>query len=102
MYSPFDFFLMFVVAYFTVLLLGLQSKNVNQSRYAIAAVTSVGINAMNFIFIKYAVEGGWYAFMVTSVGASLGILSSIYIHDRLVRRQGEYSELQGHQATRQL
>ena len=79
-----DYFAMFFASFFVVFLLGLQSKNVNQSRYTAAIVTSFGISVSNFTFVKYASTGGHASFWVCAIGGCLGIAFSIWFYDNIL------------------
>lgn len=83
--SLFDYVMMFVAAYSSVFLLGLQSKNVQASRIAAAIYTSIGISISQFIFVKYSATGSLLAMVCMTAGGALGIASSIYIHDRFYK-----------------
>jgi nitrate reductase gamma subunit len=69
------------------LLLGLQSKNVNQSKYLAAAVTSMFIALSQIIFAKAAVSGGAPEYIAMMLGGACGITLSIWIHDTLTNRK---------------
>ena len=79
-----DYFAMFFASFTVVFLLGLQSKNVNQSRYFAAILTSFGISASNFTFVKYASNGNSTAFWVCAAGGCLGIAFSIWFYDNIL------------------
>lgn len=78
----FDYAMMFVAAFFSVFLLGLQSKNVQASRIVAAVYTSIGISISQFIFIKYSASGSLLAMLCMTTGGAMGVASSIYIYDR--------------------
>lgn len=77
--------LMFLSNMFSVFLLGIQSKNVMYSRYVAAVVTSFGISVGNFLFAKFAANGGLIEFFVCAAGGCSGIASSILFHDKFMR-----------------
>ena len=62
-------------------LLGLQSKNVQHSRYLAAALTSMAISCSNFIFVKAVSVGGYDTLLTVMVGGASGIICAIYAHD---------------------
>ncbi|NQZ53232.1 MAG: hypothetical protein HRT93_03150 [Piscirickettsiaceae bacterium] len=77
-----DHGILFISTFFNVFLLGFNSKNVHQSRYLLAFVTSWGITVAGYFFVKYAVAGDGFLFIgVSGVGGSLGIIAAIYVHD---------------------
>ena len=82
-----DGLILFGSSFAVVFLLGIQSKNVMHSRYVAAMLTSLGISAANFLFVKYASVGGSVEFFTAAVGGMLGIASSIYLYDKFVRRK---------------
>lgn len=75
------YLLLFISSFFLVGLLGLQSKNVQHSRYYMAALTSVAISISNFVFVKVVTTGGYDTLLVTCLGGAMGIITAIYIHD---------------------
>jgi hypothetical protein len=76
--------LMFLSNFFVVFLLGIQSKNVVQSRYYAAVFTSFGISIGQFLFTKFAATGGIAEFLVCAAGGCMGIAFAIFFHDRLM------------------
>jgi peptidoglycan/LPS O-acetylase OafA/YrhL len=76
-----SYIMLFFAAFFMVGLLGLQSKNVQHSRYLAAAATSMGISLANFIFVKSVAMGGYDTLLVVMVGGASGIMTAIYAHD---------------------
>ena len=87
MFSPLDYVAMFVSSFVVVFLLGLQSKNVNKSRYVAAAITSVGISIAQFAFVKYAANGNWLVLIISALGGAMGIAFSIYVHDHHIEKK---------------
>ncbi|WP_297478366.1 hypothetical protein [Ferrovum sp.] len=79
-------FAIFLCTFFSVFLLGLQSKNVNQGRYTAAIITSFGISVAQFAFVKYAVAGSYYAFAFSAVGGCFGITFSIWFYKHIIER----------------
>lgn len=82
----------FFAAFAMVFFLGLQSKNVNQSRYVAAALTSICILGSQFIFTKIAVSAGVIEFLVLAAGSAAGITSSIWAHDWVTARNKAFVE----------
>jgi len=70
-------------------LLGLQSKNVQHSRYLAAATTSMGISLANFIFVKSVAMGGYDTLLVVMVGGATGIMTAIYAHDHHMMKRSK-------------
>ena len=76
-----QYIILFISAFFMVGLLGLQSKNVQHSRYLAAALTSMAISLSNFIFVKAVAIGGYDTLLTVMVGGASGIMCAIYAHD---------------------
>jgi hypothetical protein len=76
-----SYIVLFIASFFLVGLLGLQSKNVQHSRYLAAATTSMAISISNFIFVKSVAVGGYDTLLVVMVGGASGIIAAIYAHD---------------------
>lgn len=85
-HSLFDYGLMWAASFALVFLLGIQSKNVQRSRYLLAITTSFGISVGNFTFIKYAAAGTLDAFFVCAAGGCMGIAFSIWFADNVLHR----------------
>lgn len=86
--TPIDNVLLFGSTFANVFLLGFQSKNVMHSRYVLAALTSIGITLAQYFFVRYAANGDGLLFLIVSgMGGSLGIMSAIWVHDRLAKRK---------------
>ena len=54
-----DMVILFSASFLLVGLLGLQSKNVQGSKYAAAALTSIAITVANFFFITIGCQRYW-------------------------------------------
>ena len=76
-----NYVILFIASFFLVGLLGLQSKNVQHSRYLAAALTSMAISCSNFIFVKAVAMGGYDTLLTVMVGGASGIMCAIYAHD---------------------
>lgn len=85
--NPTDYLTMFFSSFVVVFLLGLQSRNVQAGRYLAAVVTSFGISASQFIFVKYAVTGSYAVFFTCATGGCLGIAFSIWFYNNLIERK---------------
>lgn len=83
-----DYIILFTASFFLVGLLGLQSKNVQHSRYLSAAITSMAITIANFVFVKVVATGGLDMMFTGMVGGACGIMVAIYAHDHhLMKRK---------------
>ena len=81
--------LLFLSSFLIVFLLGLQSKNVNGNHYLLAALTSAGIGICNFYVIRSvpAQQLTWQAFLGYVSGGPVGIVLSMWIHDKFVKKR---------------
>ena len=76
-------------AFATVFLLVFQQQNVIHRKYLWAAITSVGITLSQVMVIKgVAQSGSWVEVAALAVGGVAGVLSSMFIHGRLVEWYG--------------
>tara|TARA_B100000780_G_scaffold265543_1_gene221033 strand:+ start:785 stop:1105 length:321 start_codon:yes stop_codon:yes gene_type:complete len=83
-----DFIILFAASFLLVGLLGLQSKNVQGSKYVAAAMTSIAITVANFFFIRLVVnDAGYSTLIVAGLGGALGIVSAIYLYDRANKKK---------------
>ena len=82
-----QYIILFIASFFLVGLLGLQSKNVQHSRYLAAALTSMAISLSNFVFVKAVAVGGYDTLLVVMVGGASGIMSAIYAHDHHLMKE---------------
>ena len=79
-----------------VFLRGFQQKNVHGNHYYLAGLTSAAMCVADATVVIYLVKGGWEVLPYTITGGVIGILFSMWIHDRLavwlerrrVNRQG--------------
>ena len=76
-----QYIILFFASFFLVGLLGLQSKNVQHSRYLAAALTSMAISLSNFIFVKIVTTGGLDTLLISCIGGASGTMVAIYAHD---------------------
>lgn len=82
--------ILFAASFCNVFLLGFQSKNVQRSRYFLAAVTSAGITLAQYFFVRYAAHGEGTTFLLVSgLAGVLGILAAIRLHDYMHARQNK-------------
>ena len=86
------YIILFTASFFLVGLLGLQSKNVQHSRYLAAALTSMAITVANFVFVKAVTTGGLDMMFTGMVGGACGIMVAIYAHDHHLMKEEKPSE----------
>lgn len=69
----------FFVAYFNVLVRGLQTANVIHGDYKQAAATSILMSVGNVLTIGLIATNPWDSFIPVSLGSMLGVLSSMWL-----------------------
>ena len=77
---------LFASTYALVFFLGLQSLNVNSGRYVAAFFTSFGIGVSNLVLFKLAPDASGMEIAAYISGGPLGIVTSMWAHRRLYRR----------------
>lgn len=80
------FFLVFVGTYLSIFLKGFQHKNVIHNMYVNTAITSYAMNVLDVLLIgsyaKMFVDGNWWYAFISGTAAALGMISSMYVHNR--------------------
>lgn len=81
---------MFVAGYASVFLLGFQSRNVNHGNYGWAAGASFLIAlAQASIWTRITgPDATWFDACVYGLSGSLGITSSMWVHQRFIAKRG--------------
>jgi len=74
------------IAFVSVFLLGFQQKNVMHDKYIGAIFTSFLISISQFTIYREVVAAGTWDWIYMGIGGALGIVSSMYIHNRLRKR----------------
>jgi uncharacterized membrane protein YfcA len=77
----------FISSMALTMLLGFQSKNVNQSKIVAAIFTSIGISICNLIFVKVALNQDLLQVLLLICGSAIGIALSIIIHDKYFKKK---------------
>lgn len=75
----------FLVSFIAIFLRGWQQKNVIHSKYTYIAITSYLLALTDVAVVGIIVEHGWNTVLAQGSGASLGMLLSVYIHNRWVK-----------------
>ena len=75
----------FLVSFIAIFLRGFQQMNVIHSKYTMIAVTSYLLALTDVAVVSIIVEHGWNTVVAQGSGAALGMLTSIYIHNRWVK-----------------
>ena len=74
----------FLVSFIAIFLRGFQQMNVIHSKYTMIAVTSYLLALTDVAVVSIIVEHGWNTVLAQGTGAALGMLASVYIHNRFV------------------
>ena len=77
---------LFASTYVLVFALGLQSLNVNNGHYYLAAMTSMVIGSGQMVLYKLAPNADWLAIAAYLAGGPVGITSAMWAHPRLARK----------------
>ena len=81
--SILSYAVLFLSSFVNVFLLGFQSKNVQRSRYLLAAIISFGITLANFTFVRLSGSNNPVAFLIVSgLAGSAGIVTAIWVGDK--------------------
>ena len=75
----------FLVSFIAIFLRGFQQMNVIHSKYTMIAVTSYLLALTDVAVVSIIVEHGWNTVLAQGSGAALGMLTSVYIHNRWVK-----------------
>lgn len=75
----------FLVSFIAIFLRGFQQMNVIHSKYTMIAVTSYLLALTDVAVVSIIVEHGWNTVVAQGTGAALGMLASVYIHNRWVK-----------------
>ena len=75
----------FIVSFIAIFLRGWQQKNVIHGKYTMIAITSYLLALTDVAVVGIIVEHGWNTVLAQGSGAALGMLASVYIHNRWVK-----------------
>ena len=76
------YLIQFLVALCTVALKGFQYKNVQGNHYKLVGITSFLMAAGDVASVGLIVSNGWWSIIPAGAGAALGMLSSMFLHER--------------------
>ena len=79
------FFTALSVSFVSVFLKGFQHKNVNGNHYRLVALFSYIMATMDVIMIGLISKNGFEVAIPCGTGATLGIVISMYLHNRFVK-----------------
>lgn len=77
--------ILFTSTFVLVFALGMQSLNVNNGHYILAALTSYVIGAGQMILYKLAPDASWTEIAAYLNGGPVGIVLAMWVHPRLAR-----------------
>lgn len=78
---------LFLSAFATVFLLGIQQKNVIGNHYAAAIVTSIGIGSAQIFLWKLIPQADAGQIAATLCGGPIGIVAAMWSHPRIFGRK---------------
>lgn len=79
--------LMLAVTFVAVFLKGFQHKNVNGGHLKLVVMTSYAIAFGDVLLIGIIAKSGWEIGFSSGTGAALGMLGSIVLHDKLLKKE---------------
>ena len=71
----------------SVFLKGFQHKNVIADKYKLTFVTSYAMAIADVAVVTSVVKGGWSTAAAMGTGAAFGMIISMYLHNRFVKRK---------------
>ncbi len=77
---------LFLSAFFTVFLLGIQQQNVHGRHYFAAIVTSFGIGAAQIFLWRLVPDANAGEIAATLAGGPCGIVAAMWAHPRIARK----------------
>lgn len=77
---------LFLSAFATVFLLGIQRQNVHGRHYLAAIVTSFGIGTAQIFLWRLVPQAGALEIAATLAGGPCGIVAAMWAHPRMARR----------------
>ena len=83
------YILAFIGSFISVGLKGFQHKNVIHDLYLNTFVTSYMMAFMDVLIIGLIAKSGWDIAFASGTGASLGMVASMYAHNRFVKKPQE-------------
>ena len=83
----YPYLVQFVVVLCTVGLKGFQHKNVQGNHYKLVGITSFFMAAGDVASIGLIVHNGWWSIVPAGLAAAIGMLGSMYLHDKWVAKR---------------
>ena len=78
----------FLISFISVFLKGFQHQNVIGGHYRWAFYLSYGMALADVAIINFAVAKGWLLAIPMGTGAALGIVISMWLHRRYLKKEG--------------
>ena len=75
-----------LASFITVFLKGFQYMNVLGNHYKLTFVTSYLMAIADVVCITLIIKGGWLIALTSGTGASIGMITSMYLHDKFVKK----------------
>lgn len=86
MIEVYPYIVQFFVVLCTVGLKGFQHKNVQGNHYKLVGVTSFLMATGDVVAIGLIVHNGWWSIVPAGAAATIGMLGSMWLHDRVVTK----------------
>lgn len=78
-----------VASFIAVFLKGFQQKNVAGSHYRLAICTSYAMALADVLVVSIIVKNGWSVALPSGTGAALGVILSMWTHDKWIGKQND-------------
>lgn len=82
-------FIAFGITFLAIFLKGWQHKNVIHDRYLWIVVTSYLMASLDILTIGLVVKYGTDMILYQGTGAALGMLASVLLHNKMMKRKGD-------------
>lgn len=76
-----------LVSFCAVFLKGFQHKNVIGMHYRLTFFTSYAMAVFDVAVVSIIVKGGWPVALTSGLGASVGMVAAMYLHNRMVGKR---------------
>lgn len=76
-----------IISFAGVFLKGFQLKNIMGKHYKTLALVSYLIAAFEVATISIIIQGGWWTALSAGTGGALGMLTSIFVHERVFKKK---------------
>lgn len=79
--------ILFSVSFLSIFLLGFQQQCVTHKNYKTLAINSFAISFSQFHLYREIVATDEMGWIFTGLGGTIGIITSIFVHQRFLRRE---------------